>query len=303
VTGPTEIEVRWAGNRRQAGDVLLGYVLAVLAAVAQGTGSILESIGVRRSGAYGGHPVDLVALRHQPMYFLGIAVDLAGFAAAAIALHRLPLFLVQSALAFSVGVTATISAFLGTRLGATGWTAVGVGATGLALLGVSAEPSVASVLPIGWRWGLLGSVALVALIAWAAHRLDGRWSAPALAFASGLAFSVVGITARGLRLPDPLWRIFIDPAVWTLVPSGLAAAVVFAMALQKGGPTSATAIMFTTNTTLASFIGLTYLGDQVRPGLVTAAVTGFVLAIGGAIAIAHYSAMAQDREHTQQLRA
>ncbi|WP_436498994.1 hypothetical protein [Actinokineospora sp. HUAS TT18] len=277
--------------------MLLGYVLAVFAAVAQGTGSILESIGVRRSGAYGGRAVDLVALRHQPMYFLGLGIDLVGFAAAAAALHKLPLFLVQSALAFSVGVTATISAFLGTRLAVAGWVAVGVGAAGLFLLGISAEPSAATALPAGWRWTLLGMVVPVALIAWYARSRGGRWSAPALAFASGLAFSVVGISARGLRLPDPLWRIVFEPLAWTMLLSGLAAAVVFAMALQKGSPTSATAIMFTTNTTLASFIGLVYLGDQVRPGFTNAAVTGFVLAIGGAIAIAHYAAVAREEDH------
>src|SRR4051812_24489876 len=69
--------------------VILGYVLAVLAAVASGSGSILESAGVRRAGAFGGSPQDLVALRRQPLYFLGVGVDLLGFVFAAAALHRL----------------------------------------------------------------------------------------------------------------------------------------------------------------------------------------------------------------------
>jgi uncharacterized membrane protein YedE/YeeE len=60
--------------------------------------------------------MDLVNLRRQPVYFLGIAVDMLGFLLAAAALRQLPLFLVQSLLAFSVGVTATISVFVGTRL-------------------------------------------------------------------------------------------------------------------------------------------------------------------------------------------
>ena len=49
-----------------------------------------------------------------------------------------------------------------------------------------------------------------------------------------------------------------------MVLNGLAAAALFAMALQKGGPTGVTAIMFTTNTTLSSFVGLVYLDDHVR---------------------------------------
>lgn len=48
------------------------------------------------------------------MYFVGIGVDMAGFALAAAASHRLPLFLVPSLLAFTVEVTATIAALMGT---------------------------------------------------------------------------------------------------------------------------------------------------------------------------------------------
>ncbi|ONI90583.1 hypothetical protein ALI144C_02565 [Actinosynnema sp. ALI-1.44] len=87
----------------------LGYVFAVLAALASGSGSILQSLGVRRAGLYGGTSLGLVALRRQPIYFLGLGTDLVRFLFAAAALRRLPLFLVQSLLAFSIGVTATIA--------------------------------------------------------------------------------------------------------------------------------------------------------------------------------------------------
>ncbi|MCP2243973.1 hypothetical protein [Lentzea aerocolonigenes] len=268
----------------------LGYLLAVLATLASGSGSILESMGVRRAGAYGGRSLDLIALRRQWLYFLGLGVDLLGFALAAAALHRLPLFLVQSMLAFSVGVTAAISAFMGHRLRAPGWGALVVGAAGLVLLGVSAEPGPAQALPPQWRWILVGMVVPVGAIAVYARRHHHVWATVALAFGAGVAYSVVGISARTFELPDALWRVVLEPAVWAMVLNGLAAAVLFAMALQKGGPTGVTAIMFTTNTTLSSFVGLVYLDDHVRDGFVNAATVGFVLAITGAIAVAHYSA-------------
>ncbi|MBE1468641.1 hypothetical protein [Kibdelosporangium phytohabitans] len=121
----------------------LGYVFAVLAALASGTGSILQSLGVRRAGAYGGTSLGLVALRRQPVYFLGLGTDLVGFVFAAAALQRLPLFLVQSLLAFSIGVTATIAAFMGARLAGRGWVALGVGAAGCSCWGCP---------PIRARW-------------------------------------------------------------------------------------------------------------------------------------------------------
>ncbi|MGH3432599.1 MAG: hypothetical protein ACRDQB_07170 [Thermocrispum sp.] len=267
----------------------------MLAAVATGSGSILESAGVRRAGAYGGTARELVRLRRQWVYFAGLGVDVLGFACAVAALHWLPLFLVQTVLAFSVGVTAAISAFLGIRLAAAGWVALAVGAAGLVLLGLSAEPGPARVLEAGWRWALLGMALPVLGVAWLARRRSATRAAPLLAFASGLGFSVVGIAARTLPLPDATWRLLLEPAAWAIVVNALAATVVFAMALQAGRPTGVTAIMYTTKTALASFVGLVYLDDQVRAGFGAAAVLGFAAAIAGAIVAAHFSALAVQR--------
>ncbi|MEV6907829.1 hypothetical protein [Amycolatopsis sp. NPDC051071] len=269
--------------------MIIGYVLALLAALASGSGSVLESIGVRRAGAYGGSALDLVLLRRQWIYFLGIGVDLIGFACAAAALHRLPLFLVQSVLAFSVGVTATISAFMGTRLAGRGWAALGVGAVGLILLGLSAQPGPAKVLPAQWRWVLPAMALVVGAIAGYFRRFDRPWAAQVLGFAAGVGFSMVGVSARTLDVPSSGWTMLVEPAVWAMILNGLAAAVAFALALQKSGATAVNAIMFTTNTALSSVIGLVFLDDRVRDGLTHFTVAGLILAMSGAIVTAYYA--------------
>ncbi|MFD5092749.1 hypothetical protein ACFWMR_19240 [Amycolatopsis thailandensis] len=283
--------------------MIVGYVLALLAALASGSGSVLESIGVRRAGAYGGSALDLVHLRRQWIYFLGVGVDLVGFACAAAALHRLPLFLVQSVLAFSVGVTAAISAFLGSRLAAPGWAALGVGAVGLVLLGLSAQPGPAKVLPAGWRWVLPAMALVVGAIAWYFRRFDRPWAAQVLGFATGVGFSVVGVSARTLNLPSSGWGMLAEPAVWAMILNGLAAAVAFALALQKGGATAVNAIMFTTNTALSSVIGLLFLDDRVRDGFATFTIAGLILAMAGAIVTAHYATQAKEPLRTARLAA
>ncbi|MFK0244624.1 hypothetical protein ACIQUM_07995 [Amycolatopsis azurea] len=274
--------------------MIVGYVFALVAALASGGGSVLESIGVRRAGAYGGSALELVRLRRQWIYFLGIGVDLVGFACAAAALQRLPLFLVQSVLAFSVGVTAAISAFLGSRLAASGWAALGVGAVGLVLLGLSAQPGPAKVLPAAWRWVLPAMALFVGAIAWYFRRFDRPWAAQVLGFATGVGFSVVGVSARTLNVPSSGWGILVEPAVWAMILNGLAAAVAFALALQKGGATAVNAIMFTTNTALSSVIGLVFLDDRVRDGFITFTITGLILAMSGAIVTAHYATQAKE---------
>lgn len=267
----------------------------MLAAVATGSGSILESVGIRRAGAYGGTARALVRLRRQWIYFAGLGVDVLGFVFAVAALQWLPLYLVQTVLAFSVGVTAALSAFMGTRLAAAGWVALAIGAGGLVLLGVSADPGPARPLEAGWRWALLAMAGAVLGIAWFAKQRNRTWTAPVLAFASGLGFSVVAIAARTLELPDSVWLALVEPSIWAIVVNALAATVAFAMALQLGRPTGVTAIMYTTKTALASLIGLVYLDDQVRDGFAAWAVIGFSGAAAGAIGAAHYSARAGHR--------
>ncbi|MGA6167477.1 hypothetical protein [Amycolatopsis magusensis] len=278
--------------------MILGYVFAVLAAVASGSGSILASIGIRRAGAYAGRSRDLIGVGRQPFYWFGLGVDVLGFLFAAAALHRLPLFLVQSVLAFSVGVTAIIAAILGTRLAPAGWGALGLGALGLVLLGVSADPGPGKVLDTGWRWALVATVIPVLAIAIYARRRTGFWAAPMLAFGAGLGYSFVGIAARTLHIPDSIWPIVFEPTAWAIPLNGIAAAVLFAMALQKSGATAVTAIMFTTNSALSSLIGLVYLDDGVRIGFEGAAVAGFIFAIAGAIGAAHYAAVARQPTQT-----
>lgn len=192
-------------------------------------------------------------------------------------------------------MTATIAALMGTRLAPAGWIALGTGAAGLILLAVSTDPSPARTLPPGWNWVLLGMAAPVATIACFAKRHRRTRAAPMLASGAGLGYSVVGISARTLNVPDPAWRLVLAPASWAIVLNGLTAAVLFALALQKGAPTTVTAIVFTTNTTLSSPISLAYLGDQARAVMAAPAAAGFVLAITGAVGVARYSALAGRR--------
>ena len=59
----------------------------------------------------------LLRLLRSAPYVAGLALDAAGFAATVVALRVLPLFVVESAVASSVGVTALVAArWLGARL-------------------------------------------------------------------------------------------------------------------------------------------------------------------------------------------
>ena len=95
--------------------MLIGLLSAFAAALAYGAATILQAIGVRRLAA--AEPHWRARARAGWPYAAGLGLDLVGFAVSVIALRTLPLFLVESAVASSVAVTAVLSVLvLGVRL-------------------------------------------------------------------------------------------------------------------------------------------------------------------------------------------
>ena len=81
---------------------------------------MLQAVGVRRAGALPAGTPLLARVRAGWPYAAGLALDGLGFLASVAALRTLPLFLVESAVAASVAVTAALSVLvLHVRLGAT----------------------------------------------------------------------------------------------------------------------------------------------------------------------------------------
>ncbi len=267
--------------------MLLGLLAALVAAVSYGVASIMETITARRSKTSSRlDPTLLLRLGLQPLFLAAMALDVVGFAAAAAALQRLPLFFVQSTVAASVGVTALIAVRLGSHIGRQGLLALAALGAGLVLLALSAAPE--SVQPTSTTWRavlLLTLLPCIALGALCARRV-GQWATAGLAFCSGLAFSVVALGARTLRIPPHRWHVLADPALAAVVVGGILGTLLFAMALQRGAVTTMTALTFATDTVVPSVIGLVLLSDATRPGHRIAALAGFALAVGGAVATA-----------------
>ncbi|MBC9957033.1 hypothetical protein [Yimella sp. cx-51] len=265
-----------------------GMVGAIVAALAYGASTILQAIGVRRiaDAPEGSGWVDRA--RAGWLYGVGLGLDAVGFLASFAALRTLPLFLVESVLAASVAVTAGLAVwFLGLRLARREVLALLVIGVGLVLLAVSAEEGHAR--QVGHRGGLLlVGLALVVAAIFAVGYLDKRASRSSivLATASGLGFGVVGIASRVLQIPDAWWRVVLEPTLWALAIAGGLAVIAYAFALERGRTTSVAAITFATETILPATVGLLLLGDRVRDHFAVAASIGFVITLGGCIALA-----------------
>ncbi len=267
--------------------MVLGLACALFAALAYGLASVLQGVAARRAESGPGlDPRLMVRLARSGPYVSGVVLDLAAFVASLVALRTLPLFLVQSVIASSVGVTAVIAGLMGVRLRSREIASLIVLGAGLLLLAVSAQPERGTSLSLGLRWGLLASVVVLAAAAVVVARLAGRSSAPALAILAGLAFTVVAVAARSLTVPSPLWRGLADPGLWAILVHGGLGMLLFATALQRGSVTTATALAFAVETVVPAGLGLRFLGDATRPGFAETAAVGFVLTIAGTLALA-----------------
>lgn len=269
--------------------MVLGLACALFAAVAYGSAGVLQGVAAQRAEQGSGlDPRLMVRLARSVPYLSGLGLDLAAFAASLVALRTLPLFLVQSAVASGVGVTAIIAAAIGVRLRGREITSLIVLAAGLLMLAMSAQPEQGAPIALAYRWALLAAVVLLGAAGVIAARHSGRSSAPALAFLAGLAFTVVAVSARSLSLPSPLWHTLADPGLWAILAHGALGMLLFATSLQRGSVTTVVAMTFAVETVVPAVIGLAFLGDRTRVGYAPIAAVGFILTIAGTLALSSH---------------
>lgn len=270
--------------------MLFGLLGAFGAAVLYGAGTVLQAAGVRGSRPAAGRPAGDAGssrLRSVALYGTGLLLDALGFLASLAALRTLPLFVVQSAIASSVAVTAVLAAvFLGSRLDRA--EIVALGAVGLGLVGLAAVAHEGGATGLGGTGValLLVGLAPVVLLAAVASRLHGRAAGSLLALVAGIGFAGTGVSARVIRVPQPWWRGVADPVLWSLVGYSLVGLVCYALALQRGSVTAVAAVTFTVETVIPAVIGLAWLGDRVRPGAGVPAALAFGLTLAGCLRLA-----------------
>lgn len=271
--------------------MVLGLVGALAAALCYGVASIMQAVAASRTETTAAlDPRLLVRLAGQWLYVGGVAIDGLGFLCSLVAFRSLPLFLVESALAASIGVTAALSALvLHVKLARVEVVAL-VGLTiGLVLLAVSALPGSSTVLSETGQWIILAGLALVLVAAGLVAKLGGRYVGVGLAAVAGLSFSGLGLAARAMVIPDPWWHLVGEPLAWAVAGYGLVGMLLFTSALQRGSVTTVTALTFGIETTVPTLLGLLFLGDKARPGFAVPAALGFVLAVVGSLALARHA--------------
>jgi len=256
---------------------MFGALIALCAAVAFGSGSVLQKVGAP--------PADAVGIRRlarhvvtTPKYLLGTSLDVFGFVLTAVAARQLALFAVEGILSTGVGFTAVLAALVlheHLRLPAKG--AVMAMIVGLALLAVSAAPETGSTLGLPLVVIALSVAALLAVTLTLDRIVRSRSMSSALAVIAGLSFgawaSIPRLTHDG-PAANAVGALFVVIGITS-----------YAAALRHGTAVSMMAITVAAESILPALCGLA-VGDTARPGTEAFAVVGFVLAVASAVLIA-----------------
>lgn len=280
--------------------MLASLVAALVSAYCYGVAAVMQAMAIRstsrrpariRDGNPAAGRVDpglLVRLMGQWRFVASLGIDLVGFLAQLVALRQLPLFAVQAVIASNLAVTAVFAAWLmHVRLGLKEWLAVAGVVVGVGLLGSSAGAQGAANVGPAFQIALMVTVAGVAVAGIAAARLPNPARTPVLGATAGLGYAVLAVAARILPgfSPQQLVR---NPATYTLAAAGIVSFLLYASALEGGSVTVATAAVVLAETVPPAVVGVMFLGDTTRRGLTGLAVSGFILAVASAVALARF---------------
>ncbi|WP_328930383.1 DMT family transporter [Streptomyces sp. NBC_00190] len=265
-------------------------ICALGAAVCFGTASVLQAMASRAVEPGTGSGVDpalMMRAVRQWRYLAGLGLDAVGFVFQIIALRHIPIYVVGAALAASLAVTAVVAArLMRVRLSRTEWGAVGVVCAGMLMLGLASGEEGTGEGSLALKLGLLAVAGLVLLVGTVAGRLPDGPRALVLGLAAGTGFGVVEVAVRLIDGFSP--AELRNPALYALLLGGGAAFLLLTSALQRGSVTAATAGLVLGETVGPAVVGVVWLGDRPREGLAWLAVTGFVVAVTGALALARF---------------
>lgn len=281
-------------RRASLDQVKIGLLFAGAAALCYGSGSIMQATAARRNAISAGvDPRLLVRLVTQLPYLIGVGLDMLGFCFGVLALRVMPLYVVQAIVSANLAVTAVLAGLVfRLRLSAAEWGSIVAICLGLSFLGLSAGHEGARDNPLVVRAALLGGAIALGLIALVLVRTERSVPSVLLGGVAGLGFGTVALAARTIPTLAPA-QLVRDPAAYALLIGALVGALFFATALQRGRVTTVTASVVVGETVVPAVVGVTALGDTIRPSTAPLAVAGFVVAISGVLLLVHYGGVGE----------
>lgn len=279
--------------------MVVAILLSLAASFCTATSTVCQRLGAhslqaRQAGAADFDPILVFRLARRPVWLLGVASMLAGFAFQVTALHFGPLALVQPLLAvellFVFGYLAVLSHFRGVRLRE--WLAAVAMSAGLVVFLSAASPSRGQAHAPAELWWISGlaTVAVVAVGVAVANRAGSpARRAALLGAATGVVWGFLAAVIKELssHVDDGLAAVLGNWSAYVLIGVG-AAAMLLASHAITAGPLAASQPGFTLVVpVVAVLLGVFQFGEhlQTSPAALTAEVLGLLVLAAGVWAL------------------
>ncbi|AFA71455.1 putative membrane protein [Gordonia polyisoprenivorans VH2] len=280
--------------------MIVGFVAAVLAALAYGTASVLQARGAAEvdDGAQQDEvpsAASTFAAMITVSFLIGFVLDALGFIGNMVAARTMPLFVAQPIIAANLVVTALLAmVVLHARLSVRDWTGIVLVIAALTVLGIAAGEEGHDDAGRSLHWGVLIAGAVLIGFGLVVMRFSGARVAVGAGLLGGVLFGILAIAVRVVDGVSPfdLGRLLTDPAAYAVVVCGVGGFYLFTVALQTGSVSAAAASLVVGETVVPGVAGIVLLGDTVRHGWAVVAGVAFLVAIAGAIIVAMSSAVA-----------
>ena len=268
-----------------------GWLFLAAMIVAYGVANLLQSIAAANTDLHHGfHPRLLLRLGRHKAYLIGVGCQSLGFVLAFLARRDLPLFLVQSAVAAGLGVTALLGVLvLKWRLPVAEIGLLALLGGGVAGLIIAAKPAPSHQLGLAGRIGLTLVLLVIGAVGFFAVRLHGARGSVALGSLAGVAFGAAAVASRPLASVHSLDRFVTDPLLYLLLAHSIVGQLLLGLAMQRGSTTAAVAAMDAAAAVPAAVVGLLLLGDEIWPGRQWLAAVGFVTTLLAVIGLSFYA--------------
>jgi drug/metabolite transporter (DMT)-like permease len=265
---------------------------------AYGVANLLQSVAAARTDLHHAFsPRLLLHLGRHKAYLVGLVCQFLGFALAFLARRELPLFLVQSAVAAGLGVTAMLGVVvLKWRLPHTELALLVLLSLGIAGLVLAARPAPSRQVGPGGVVGLAVALVLIGLAGFFAVRLHGSHGSVALGSLAGLAFGAAAVASRPLASVPTVEEFVTAPLLYLLLAHSVVGQLLLGLAMQRGSTTAAVAAMDAAAAVPAAVIGLLLLGDEIHAGREWLAASGFLATLVAVIGLSFY---AEPQHHHQ----
>jgi drug/metabolite transporter (DMT)-like permease len=294
------------------------YLLAVLAACANATSSVLQRKAGRRIPQGQNLSIRLIwSLLHQPVWFGGVLAITAGFLLQATALGSGQLSLVEPILVLELPATLLLATrVFRTQLHRREWGAAAAMAAGLAAMLYALSPSGGHPKDVrwyGWGIGIGVNLALVAaMVAWGRRGPAGRGphsgqssalQTAVLAVAAGAAFGLTAALMKAMTtaFSSGITALLTSWQLYAMIASGVGGMFLVQSALNAGRLVAAQPPLTLTDPVVSILWGVLVFGERVRTGWFLAlTVAGGLLIVGAVLVLARSPLLSDPSEQKER---